>query len=123
MWERVGIIRDASGLETASRELASLDAALDAHALADGNRAFNLTWHDWLNLKSLVAVSRVITAAAVARKDSRGAHYRSDFPETASLDESAFTSVSFSENKMQIKMKPVRFTRVKPGQSLLKNAA
>ena len=37
------------------------------HALADQNRAFNLTWHDWMNLKSLVAVSRAITAAALAR--------------------------------------------------------
>jgi fumarate reductase flavoprotein subunit len=123
MWERVGIIRDAAGLETASRELATLDAALDVHRIADGNRAFNLTWQDWLNLKSLVAVSQVICAAAIARRDSRGAHYRSDFPETGPLEESAFSSAFLSENQIQIEMKPVQFTRVRPGQSLLKNAA
>jgi fumarate reductase flavoprotein subunit len=123
MWEQVGIIRDGAGLEAARRELAALDAQLDAHSLADGNRAFNLTWHDWLNLKSLVAVSRTICAAALARQDSRGAHFRSDFPQTGSLESSAFTSASMLENQIRIEMKPVAFTRVKPGQTLLKDAA
>ncbi len=123
MWEKVGIIRDAPDLAAAGRELAALDAALDSHGLADGNRAFNLTWHDWMNLKSLVAVSRAITVAAIARQDSRGAHFRSDFPETGSLQDSTFTSIRLSRNQFQLQMKPVQFTRVKPGESLLKNAA
>ena len=50
-------------------------------------RAFNLTWHDWLNLTNLVAVSRVIVRAALAREDSRGAHFRADFPEAGDLDD------------------------------------
>jgi fumarate reductase flavoprotein subunit len=123
MWEKVGIIRDASGLAQAATELAALDAELDAQPLSDNNRAFNLTWHDWMNLKSLVQVSQVIAAAAIARTDSRGAHFRSDFPETSALDASAFTSAKVQQDKIQIEMKPVSFTRVRPGQSLLKNAA
>jgi fumarate reductase flavoprotein subunit len=123
MWERVGIIREAAGLAAAQGELARLDAELDAHALSDANRAFNLTWHDWLNLKSLAAVSRAIASAAIAREDSRGAHFRSDFPETGALGQSAFTSIALDDSKFHIRMKPVAFTRVKPGQSLLKNAA
>ena len=123
MWERVGIIRDAPALRRAQGELAGLDAELDAHALPDANRAFNLTWHDWMNLKSLVGVSRVIAAAALAREDSRGAHFRSDFPDTGSLQDSAFTSIRLSRNQLQLGMKPVQFTRVRPGESLLKDAA
>ncbi len=123
MWQRVGIIRDATGLAAARQELVELDAELDAHPLGDANRAFNLTWHDWLNQKSLVAVSRVIVAAAIAREESRGAHFRSDFPETGSLEKSAFTSVQAINNDIQVSMKPVSFTRVRPGQTLLKNAA
>jgi fumarate reductase flavoprotein subunit len=120
MWDRVGIIRDAAGLAQAARELAALETALDAHGLADHNRAFNLTWHDWMNLKSLVAVSRAIAAAAVAREDSRGAHFRSDFPESGPLESSAFTSI---RGDLRVSMKPVAFTRVRPGQTLLKNVA
>ena len=46
---------------------------------------FNLTWHDWLNLRSLTEVSRVITLAARKRENSRGAHFREDFPEPGDL--------------------------------------
>jgi fumarate reductase flavoprotein subunit len=119
MWERVGIIRDAQGLARAMTELATLDGALDGIGVR-GSRAFNLTWHDWLNLKSLIAVSRAITRAAIAREDSRGAHYRDDFPESGPLDASAFTSI---RNEGEVTMKPVAFTRVRPGQSLLNHAA
>ena len=123
MWEKVGIIRDASGLASAQRSLVQLDEELDHLGLADGNRAFSLTWHDWLNLKSLVAVSRAITVAAIARTDSRGAHFRSDFPEPGPLEGSAFTSIRLDGNELRLQMKPVAFTRVRPGQSLLEHVA
>ena len=115
MWEKAGIVRDAAGLLQARADLDALDRALDAYCLPDTERAFNLTWHDWLNLKSLVAVSRAIATAAEARRDSRGAHFRSDFPECGALEKSAFTSITNST----ISMKPVAFTRVAPGQTLL----
>ena len=123
MWHKVGIIRDAAGLDQARAELAALDAELDTGGLADGQRAFNLTWHDWLNLKSLVSVSGAIAAAAAARRDSRGAHFRADFPEPGALEESAFTSLRMIEGTLSVSTKPVSFTRVRPGETLLKNAA
>ena len=123
MWERVGIIRDAAGLASAERELSAIDAALDDYALADANRAFNLSWHDWMNLKSLTEVSRVIAAAARARQDSRGAHFRSDFPDAGSLEHSAYTSARLEAEQLAIASKPVAFTRVRPGETLLKDAA
>ena len=123
LWEKVGIIRDAGGLQQATRALAELETSLDASPLGDDNRAFNLTWHDWMNLKSLVAVSRAITAAALARQDSRGAHYRADFPQTGPLEQSAFTSIRLEANALRVASKPVVFTRVRPGQTLLRNVA
>ncbi len=123
MWQQVGIIRDAAGLRAAMSELKSLDDELDRTGVADGNRAFNLTWHDWLNLKSLVQTSRVIATAALARPDSCGAHFREDFPEAGSLDQSAFTSLRLRGSELKIQMNPVKFTRVLPGQTLLKTAA
>ncbi|HKQ27905.1 MAG TPA: FAD-binding protein, partial [Burkholderiales bacterium] len=116
MWEKVGIVRDAEGLGAAQKALITLENELDAHGLADHNRAFNLSWHDWMNLKNLVTVSRAITAAALARRDSRGAHFRSDYPDTAPLEHSAFTSL---RSDLEVSMKPVAFTRVRPGQTLL----
>src|SRR3990172_8172697 len=82
MWDKIGIIRDASGLRSGLSELAAIESELNTCGIADASRAFNLSWHDWLNLKSLVETSRVIAAAALARTDSRGAHFREDFPES-----------------------------------------
>ena len=120
MWDKVGIIRDAAGLRSALSELEAIDAELRSSGIPDANRAFNLTWHDWLNLRSLTEVSRVIAAAALAREDSRGAHFREDLPEAGALERSAYSSVRAGE---AVAMKPVAFTRVRPGETLLSRGA
>ncbi|HEY3074688.1 MAG TPA: FAD-binding protein [Burkholderiales bacterium] len=120
MWERVGIIRDEQGLTRALGELDALDAELETTGIGSSAREFNLSWHDWLNIRNLTAVSRAIAQAALARQDSRGAHYREDFPQTSALETSAYTSIGAGG---EVTMKPVAFTRVRPGQSLLKHAA
>jgi fumarate reductase flavoprotein subunit len=119
MWEKVGVIRDAACLRSALSELDAIASELESSGIADANRAFNLTWHDWLNLRSLTDVSRVIAQAALAREDSRGAHYREDFPAAGALERSAYTSARLEGGRVAIGMKPVAFTRVRPGESLL----
>jgi fumarate reductase flavoprotein subunit len=121
MWDDAGIVRDAEGLARADNALAALSAELEAYALppACRERAFNLHWNDWLNLTSLVAVSRVIVCAARARENSRGAHYRTDFPDAGDLLRSTYTRVRLREGNLACDAVPVRFTRVRPGESLL----
>ncbi len=119
MWEDVGIVRDAGSLGRAKEALSVLEDELDAIGVASPNPAYNLTWHDWMNLKNLILVSRSITAAALAREDSRGAHWRADFPEPSPLDQSAFTRVVLRNGQMETESEPVAFTRVKPGETLL----
>jgi len=123
MWEDVGIIRDAASLERAGGALDELEAQLDATGVESADLSYNLTWHDWLNLKNLILVSRSIRAAATAREDSRGAHYRSDFPEVRDLENSRYTCVTWTGGRFDITMRPVEFTRVKPGETLLEEGA
>jgi fumarate reductase flavoprotein subunit len=120
MWDEVGIVRDAASLARCAGALDELEAQLDATGVDGSNLAFNLTWHDWMNLKNLILVSKSIRNAAVAREDSRGAHYRADFPDVRDLENSRFTSVTWREGQFDCTTKPVVFTRVKPGASLLK---
>jgi len=123
MWDDVGIIRDAASLARADTALAELEAELAQTGIADANLAFNLTWHDWLNLKSLLLVSKSIRFAAMAREDSRGAHFRADFPQVRDLENSRYTCVTWKEGHFESTTRPVVFTRVKPGETLLTEAA
>ena len=120
MWDDVGIVRDAASLARSAATLDQLEAELDATGVDNSNLSFNLTWHDWLNLKNLILVSKSIRYAAEAREDSRGAHFRTDFPDVRDLENSRFTSVSLKDGRFECVTKPVLFTRVKPGQTLIK---
>ncbi len=123
MWDEVGIVRDAASLARAATALEHLEAELDETGVAEGNLAFNLTWHDWLNLKSLILVSSSIRFAAAAREDSRGAHFRADFPAVRDMDTSRYTCVTWREGAFASSTRPVIFTRVKPGETLLQDPA
>jgi fumarate reductase flavoprotein subunit len=123
MWDDVGILRDARGLARGLATLAQLDAQLARTGAGDGQRVYDLTWHDWINLRSLIAVSRVIATAALARQDSRGAHFREDFPETGPLAASAYSVVRMAGERVEVSQRPVAFTRVAPGQTLLEERA
>jgi fumarate reductase flavoprotein subunit len=120
MWDKAGILRDGRGLAEAAAGLDALEAEVDAAGVDGTDRAFNLTWHDWLNLKSQLLVSRAIVAASQARQESRGAHWREDFPQTdddaAGL---AATRVTLRDGAVALDWQPVAFTRLRPGQTLL----
>ncbi|MDP3761694.1 MAG: FAD-binding protein [Ramlibacter sp.] len=123
MWDDVGILRDEGGLKRALATLADLDTQLSRTGLADGDRGFNLSWHDWLNLQSLIGVSRVIATSALEREDSRGAHFREDHPETGDLEGSTYIVVHQDGNALSTSREPVHFTRVVPGQTTVVDAA
>ncbi len=124
MWERAGILRDAAGLAEAARELDALSAEHARAGVADGARGFNLSWADWLNLDSLLLTSRAIVLAAMAREESRGAHWREDFPATRRDAEGlAATTVVLRGEALEPGWQPVVFGRLRPGQSLLPEAA
>ncbi len=123
MWEDAGILRDAESLTRAAAKLDELDAELDTigiHGDGADALAYNLTWHDWLNLKNLILTSKAITAAASAREDSRGAHYREDFPDVRDVENSRHTVVTQdTPGAIRVDTAPVDFTIVKPGETIL----
>ncbi|MGI9305651.1 MAG: L-aspartate oxidase [Gammaproteobacteria bacterium] len=124
MWDDVGIIRDREGLSNALTDLQALSDELEHTGIVDKQRAFNLTWHDWLNLESQILVSHAIALAALTREDSRGAHYRSDFPDTGKLETTRYTRIAMQADKgLSADTQAVEFTRIAPGSSLIEGEA
>ena len=119
MWDDVGISRTQESLRRARTKLDDLDRSLNQMGVGDLQRAYNLTWQDWMNLRNLILVSKSVTEAAIARENSRGAHYREDFPEPGDLDTSYFTAVKLFNEQLLIENRPVLFNRVKPGETIL----
>ena len=119
MWEDVGVMRDADGLQRGLQRIDEIDDALSSTGVAADNLAFNLSWHDWLNLRSLVDMSRVIAQSALSRENSRGAHFREDHPDAGAMQDSYFTLATGSYKNFSVARAPVQFTIVKPGETLL----
>jgi len=80
MQNYVGIVRTEHEMERALAELDSLKQRADRVAVP-GNREFNPGWHTALDLRHLMIVSEAITRSALARKESRGGHFRDDYPD------------------------------------------
>jgi fumarate reductase flavoprotein subunit len=123
MWEDAGILRTRERLTRAQATLEALARDIAGMGAGSADPAFNLTFMDRLNLENLVLVSRAIVASALAREDSRGAHFREDFPQTSELSTSHYTVARWAGEAISTTMAPVHFTRVRPGETLLREAA
>lgn len=119
MWEDVGVMRTAHGMRRGLERISAIRDDLMQVGVAAENLAFNLTWHDWLNMASLCEVSEVIAKAALARENSRGAHYREDFPEAGAMDASYFTVAQRLGGDVNVTREDVDFSIVCPGETIL----
>ncbi|MGC2741993.1 MAG: fumarate reductase/succinate dehydrogenase flavoprotein subunit, partial [Candidatus Angelobacter sp.] len=79
MQNLVGIFRVEEDMTKAMAELEKLKARA-ARVRVEGSRLFNPGWHLSRDLKSMLTVSEAVARSAMARKESRGAHSRIDFP-------------------------------------------
>lgn len=79
MQDLVGIVRKQGELEDAIGKIAALRERAKT-VTAPGNREYNAGWHTAQDLENLLTVSEAIARAAAERKESRGAHFRDDFP-------------------------------------------
>jgi succinate dehydrogenase / fumarate reductase, flavoprotein subunit len=80
MQDLVGIVRTQGEIERALTEIGALKARA-AKVGVSGNREYNPGWHTALDLGNLLTVSEAIAKSALARKESRGGHFRDDYPD------------------------------------------
>jgi succinate dehydrogenase / fumarate reductase flavoprotein subunit len=80
MQSHVGIVRTESEMQHALVELEQLKHRADRAGIV-GNREYNPGWHTAIDLRNLITVSEAITRSAIERKESRGGHFREDYPD------------------------------------------
>jgi succinate dehydrogenase / fumarate reductase flavoprotein subunit/fumarate reductase flavoprotein subunit len=113
MWERVGIVRNGVKLRQALEEIDALSQlALEMSAL--GGREFNLTWQQALDMRNMLTASELIARSALMREDSRGAHYREDFPDTDHGNWLKNIYIARNGDGPKLWTQPVKLTRLKP---------
>jgi succinate dehydrogenase / fumarate reductase flavoprotein subunit len=103
MQDKVGIVRTESEMEAAIEELAGLGERA-ARVGVTGHREYNPGWHTALDLHNLLTVSEAIARAALERKESRGAHFREDFPaKDPALDRTRLVVGKDADGRMQFR--------------------
>jgi succinate dehydrogenase / fumarate reductase flavoprotein subunit len=79
MQDLVGIVRQEKEMLLALERIQEFKARAEGVGVT-GNREYNPGWHTAIDLNNLLTVSEMVTRAALERKESRGAHFRDDFP-------------------------------------------
>jgi len=87
MWEKAGLVRNGDKLKEAANRLDVLLEKIGSAHVADRYMAqYNMEWNSIIDVTNLITVCRMVVSSAHCREESRGAHYRDDFPETDNED-------------------------------------
>jgi len=107
MWYKAGIIRSAKGLKEALKEIADLKERY-RHISVTDRRELRLA----MRLGNMLTASKMICRTALLRSESRGAHYRQDFPEQNNKDWLCNILLVKKDGHMALSTKPVEFTKL-----------
>jgi len=108
MQDLVGIVRQEEEMQRALVKIGGLWKRANEVG-ASGNRDYNPGWHTALDLTPLLTVSEAVTRSAIERKESRGGHFREDFPEKDPAC-ATFNTVTYQgpDGQMQVRREPVK---------------
>ncbi|KPJ78048.1 MAG: fumarate reductase [Deltaproteobacteria bacterium SG8_13] len=115
MMEKVSVFRTASGLTEALEKVRALKQRYARITVSDQGSCFNRELLDVLELENMLDLAEVIAAGALYREESRGAHFREDFP---TRDDSKFLVHTLAacrpDQEPELFTKPVTITRFEP---------
>ncbi len=114
MMKRGSVFRNEEGLKAGIEEIRSLKERYKNIGAVDKRKAFNFGFMEAIELDHQLALSEVILFSALHRRESRGAHYREDFPARADRYFLKHTLVFQTPKGLQVRYKPVKITRFQP---------
>jgi len=114
MFDKVGIFRHKRELEIAKRNVAALKRQFQNVCVVDSSRKFNTSLIETLEAGFALDLAEVIIACALARKESRGAHYRVDYSKRDDAKWLKHTLAVPTVDGPKLSYKPVTVTRWRP---------
>jgi len=112
MSDHFGIVRDCSRMNEGKKKISDLLPRISPLAIDDHGKVFNLELIEALQLYSVIDIAQVIAAGATDREESRGAHYRSDFPERNDANWLKHTLAYYNDDGPRLTYQPVKITSV-----------
>jgi succinate dehydrogenase / fumarate reductase flavoprotein subunit len=114
MMEKGSVFRNEEGLKKGIEGIQSLKERYKNIGVMDKRRAFNFELMEAMELDHQLTLSEVILLSALQRRESRGAHYREDFPSRADRYFLKHTLVFQTLKGPEVRYKPVKITRFQP---------
>ena len=114
MWDNVGLVRDGAGMIRSVGEIQTLKERAACVSVMSSRR-LNLAWTEALDVQNLLQVAEAVTHSALVRTESRGAHYRSDFPQQDDARWLSNVHLRYEDRSdPRLWTEPVAFTRMSP---------
>lgn len=114
MNDHVGVFRTEEGMQNTLQTIRELKERFKHVKAGDRGKIYNTDLLNTWEISNLLDLAEVTTASAVARKESRGAHARDDFPKRDDTNWMKHTLVWLREGEVELRYKPVVFTKYKP---------
>ncbi len=114
MMDKVSVVRDATGLEEARKTIAELQEAYRHVALQDKGHTYNTELTEALELGCMLDCAETIVFGALDRTESRGAHYREDYPDRDDVNWLAHSMITRDAGTLELEKKPVVITMFEP---------
>ncbi len=109
-----GVVRDEAKLQTALAKIHELRERYEQISLDDRSVQFNTDLMEAIEFGNLLEAAEAVVVGALDRKESRGGHYREDYPKRDDVNFLKHTLVSKVDGQLRIGYKPVSITRFQP---------
>ncbi len=114
MWDKAGVIREGAKLKSGLESLLTLQEEGEQHLVVSSNVRYNRELLDAFELQHMFRISALILQAALTREESRGAHYRMDFPYPDDARWLVNIILKKGEGKVDLRTERVQFTHFRP---------
>ncbi|MEJ7554982.1 MAG: FAD-dependent oxidoreductase [Aquificaceae bacterium] len=115
-WEKMGIFRDEKSLQSAYEELSELLERWENIPVVDKSKVFNTNLIEVLELRNMLHLARAVAYCALHRRESRGGHYREDYPERDDENFLKHTLVWQEGDKLKIEYIDVKIIYHQPAE-------